>query len=168
MSEIRRATKKDAETILNILVTCANWLAENDMNHWLGAYSIEGVSKRIETMEVYLATNELKEPVGTIALTNHSPDYYVGVDTYWLDSTSPAIYIKGLAVLPKHQGKGIAKTLLQFAEEKTKEKRIKFIRLDAVANYNELTQFYLKRGFKLVGKTMLGGQASNLFEKQIT
>ena len=54
-----------------------------------------------------------------------------------------------------------------FAEKEAKKRNMKYLRLDAVSNYKELTRFYLKRKYELVGKRMTKNNESNFFEKEI-
>lgn len=138
------------------------------MDHWDRAHNERRTRKKIVESDVFLMYDN-EAPVGTVTLSSNPPFYYRRSDNeFWENSNSPAIYISGLAILPNHQGKGLASKLLDFAEETTREKGIKYVRFDAVVHYENLTKFYLKRGYKIVGGRLTGKVESDFFEKKIS
>ena len=162
---IKKAALSDWKIVFDILSNCAEWLSQQGMKHWQGAHTKERVMKRIRDKEVYiLYENNL--PVATITLSPIPPFYYGEDDKkFWKEKNAPAVHISGLAVLPNHQGRGLATELLNFAEEKAKDGNIGYIRFDAVSYYMQLNKFYLGRGYRIVGKRMTDNVASNFFEK---
>lgn len=164
---IVKATPKDIDAVFYVLSTCTKWLSEKGMKHWEKGYTFEKVQERLRKKEVYLAY-EGKDAVGTISLSNNPDSYYTNLTKrFWADRNATALYVGGLAVLPKHHGKGLAKMLLKFAEDTAREREIEYVRFDAVSNYKELIRFYLKRGYKIVGKEPGKIAESTFFEKKI-
>lgn len=165
---IVRANSSNCNEVFDILSSGADWLSQRGMNHWKGAYTKEKIEKRIKEKEVYLIYDKEKA-IGTITLDTFPPFYHLDTEkSFWDDSNVHAMYIRGLAVLPSYHGKGLAKNLMDFAEEVAKEKDIHTIRLTAVAHYKELTEFYLKRGYNIVEKRVgKNYYESNFFEKNI-
>lgn len=166
--EIRKATKKDAQIIFNILSACADWLASKGLMHWKRTnFSIQKVLAYLEKDEVILIFDNCT-PVGILSVSRVPPDWYAADPAVFWKEKAPAFYLKRLAVLPSHHSKGFASELLKFVENKAKKEGVKFIRFDAVANDLELTVFYLKRGFWVMGQAVTKNEnLSNFFEKQI-
>jgi len=164
MPEPYKAQEEDVLKVRHILVTAAQWLSSQGMDHWLPWHSEERVRHRIKTKEVYLLTDD----IGTITLSDRAPFYYKpDDDAFFQEPAAPALYISGLAVLPSHHGQGLASRLLSFAEETAIDRGISFIRFDAVAYYQKLTKFYVDRGYTLVGNRIAGKEESNFFEKHL-
>jgi GNAT superfamily N-acetyltransferase len=80
-------------------------------------------------------------------------------------STS-AVYVSRLAILPNYHRKGFGSALLKFAENKASQNGLRYVRLSAVAYHKKLTNFYLKRGYEIIGK-IFGKLEGNLFEKEL-
>ena len=76
-------------------------------------------------------------------------------------------YPGSLAVLPEYEHKGLGSRLVEHVEKRASEKGVKYVRFDAVANNQALTNFYLKRGYKTVGKRRTRDTESNFFEKEV-
>ncbi len=166
-NNIIKAKESEIESVLKILNSCTNWLCSKGMNHWQGAHTEDSVSKKIKEKEVYIIVhNNLF--AGTITISTNPPKYHNEEDQkFWKEPNGSAIYVSGLCVIPEYQNKGLAKKLLKFAEKEAKNRKMKYLRLDAVSNYVELTEFYLKRGYVLVGKRQIKDNESNFFEKEI-
>lgn len=64
------------------------------------------------------------------------------------DTGSGTIKMRQVAVDDSHQGKGLGKKLVQFADDHVREKGYKLIHCHARDTAKE---FYLKRGYKVVG-----------------
>ena len=163
--EIHKATESKLEIVLGILSSTALWLTQQGMSHWEGAHDKEGMLRNIHDKEIFLVYDN-KIPAGTITLGTAPPFYYgKGDEGFWKEADAPAVYISGLAILPEHQGRGLGRTLMEFAEERARARGIRFIRFDAVSYYEELTNFYLERGYKIVGKRIAGRFECNFYEK---
>lgn len=165
---IEKAGVAELPQVLHVLSSCTQWLFEQGMGHWHGAHGEDSVRKRILEDNVFLLHDNCV-PCGTVTKTSNPPLYYKDCDhKFWESANSPATYISGLAVLPNHQGKGFASKLLDFTEEITKREGVRYIRFDAIVDYEDLTDFYLKRGYNIVGRRLTGGVESNFFEKKLT
>lgn len=163
---IRRAVASDADAVFAILSDCAAWLSQKGMDHWKNAHSRERVEERIRDREVYLIYKE-NAPAGTITFGLTAPAYYKTADiNFWSDNGAKSGYANALAVSPTHHGENLATQLLSFAEARCREEGAGYLRLDAVSHYEELTKFYLDRGYKLMGKRTVHVAESNFFEKK--
>jgi len=166
---VRKAKISDWEALSKIYVSCATWLARQGWNHWERTsyrYEKEKVIQRIREKDVYILFYE-KEAVGTITLSYETPPYHKGY-SFWEKPSSPAVYVSMLAVLPEHQRKGFGSALLKFAEKKARRKHVHYVRFDAIADNKELSEFYLRRGYRIVGKDVFDNIEGNFFEKCLT
>ncbi|NCT55534.1 GNAT family N-acetyltransferase [bacterium] len=153
------AKKCDTEDVYRVINTANEWLLSRGMDQWQDYYTKELVRSNIINKEVLLVTQKV-EPVATVTISTNPPNYYLAENnpenfdysSLFINPTKQALYISALAVIPKFQGKGIAKELVKIIEQKAKESQINFIRLDARGDYKELINFYLKLGFIKVGE----------------
>ena len=165
--KIQKIGKTKWNDALNILTACHVWLSQQGMDHWEGAHTKDKVLDRIQHCEVFLIY-EGKDAAGTITLSTDPPAYHITSDQqFWEEPESNAIYLSAMAVLPEHQGRGLAKRLLAFAEKRAQDKKVQFIRFDAVAHYKRLVNFYVKCGYKICGKRTTGKVTSYFFEKSL-
>ena len=65
------------------------------------------------------------------------------------------LVVHRLAVLPNHQGKGLARKLMDFAENFAKEKNYDAIRLDTFSQNPRNQKFYSNRGYTNLGPVYL-------------
>ena len=106
--------------------------------------------------------------VGTIVLdTNESKQYK---NLQWNDHTGRPLIIHRLAVHPFHQGKGVGKKLLNFAEEYALKKGHTSIRMDVYSKNPGAVGMYERAGYQIRGaiKFPLRKVPYLCFEKIIT
>ena len=142
-------------------------MSKKGMGHWEGVHTNDSVAKRFERCGLFLIYDGTT-PVGTITMSTLVPITYNGAEKkFWKDANAEALYLTALGVLPVYQGKGFATRLLTFSEEKAKERGIRYVRFNALESYQELTEFYIRRGYTVVGKGPVRGFHSTFFEKQV-
>lgn len=162
---IKKACVSNLKEVHHVMDTCTQWLVLQNLKHWVNAYPLETLKGKIAKNIVYLI-QENQKVIGTISLSKKRTLYYTDADDqYWQEPKAEAIYMSGLAVLPKQMGKGYATKLIEYAEEKNRQKGIKFLRFDAVAHYKSLIQFYQKKGFEIVRKRKAYEYEHYFFEK---
>lgn len=158
---ITQASPSDSKDIHKIMSSCTKWLSDKGMDHWIGVYSFEKIKERINWKIVYFI-RENEKTVGTITLIKEKPSHF----KCWKDLNAEGICIMGLAVDPKHMKKGYATKLIEYAENKAKQENIKYIRFDAISEYENLIKFYINRGYKIVGtKQITNTYKGHFFEK---
>ena len=79
--------------------------------------------------------------------TSHDLLGYVHAEVYESLYSKPGFNILALAVLPKTQGQGIGKTLLQGLEQEAKKRGYNFIRLNSADHRLGAHAFYEKVGY---------------------
>jgi ribosomal protein S18 acetylase RimI-like enzyme len=136
---IRRARRKDGEGILRCLAAAFEPYRES---YTAPAFedtvlTPETVQERIATMSVFVAVDEMGKVVGTIGCS------VIGEDEG---------HIRGMAVVPGFQGKGVADLLLRAVEKELRERGGTRLSLDTTAPLKMAVRFYERNGFLASGK----------------
>jgi ribosomal protein S18 acetylase RimI-like enzyme len=63
-------------------------------------------------------------------------------------------HIRGMAVLPEWQGKGLPSALLEAAEHELRRKGCEYVTLDTTAPLQRAMRFYEKNGYRATGKVV--------------
>jgi ribosomal-protein-alanine N-acetyltransferase len=87
-------------------------------------------------MSIFVAVSQAGEIVGTIGCNVITQEGH----------------LRGMAVLPEWQGKGVAAELLQAVETELRSKQCKHITLDTTAPLRRAVRFYEKHGFTSSGR----------------
>ena len=135
---IRPATAADAAAVLACLAEA--------FEPFRGAYSRQGfedsaltantIDTRLKEMDVFVAEADGKT-IGTIATCVIPPDEG---------------HLRGMAVLPEWQGRGIADKLLEFAELRLLTQKCSRVTLDTTSPLQRAIRFYEKHGYRATGK----------------
>ena len=140
MSEftVRQALISDAEEIQACLRTAfGNFLDSYTREAFLDTVpTLENVRDRFHTMSLFVAEDTNRKVVGTVA--------------YYLKSFEEG-YIRGMAVLPEWQGKGVARQLLETAEAEIRGHGRKRVSLDTTDPLERAIHFYEKQGYRRTG-----------------
>ncbi len=94
-------------------------------------------------------SGEAYDPVAYMVLDEFQDEEYKAVS--WKDTGGRPLVIHRLFVDPDFQGKGIARSLLLFAEEQAAQRGCTSIRLDAFTLNNRSCSLYLKSGYAIRG-----------------
>lgn len=165
--QIYRAKQSDLKNICHIFSICTEWLNHKGLFHWQNVYKRDKIFNNISKKNSYIL-REKNITVGTMTLSTLQPVYYpIETKINWNEIDTMAIYISGIAILPKFMNKGYATKLMQYAENKAIEKSIDYLRLDTVAHYNELNNFYKNRGYTIVEKREIFDFDNYFWEKKI-
>jgi len=137
---IRRATEKDISGVVDCLTEAFQEYRES---YTVDAFNdtvptIEGMERRSKEMKILIAEDRSSRIIGTVS--------------YRVYSRSEG-HLRGMAVLPRFQGKGSAKRLLEAVETELKQLGCSRITLDTTLPLQRATRFYLKHGFKPTGIT---------------
>jgi GNAT superfamily N-acetyltransferase len=136
---IRRAASADAAAILECLSSA--FAAYRD-RYTAAAYadtvlSAETIRERMASMALLVAVSEGEEIVGTIGCQVTSPGEG---------------HLRGMAVLPPWQGRGVAADLLTAAEAELRHQHCARITLDTTEPLDRAMRFYEKYGYRRSGK----------------
>ncbi len=151
---IEKGKASEIEAIIALTKACGKNLRENGIDQWDQNYpNFENIINDIktETLFTYKLNNEL---VGIVVLNEMQDPEYAEIN--WrtpLDSKN--LVIHRLAVAPNHQGKGIARKIMDFAEHFAVQNNYDSIRLDTFSQNMRNQKFYLNRGYKELGSVFL-------------
>jgi ribosomal protein S18 acetylase RimI-like enzyme len=138
-SRIRRATPHDSQGILE----CLRKAFEPYREHYTElafadtVLTPESLDRRHSEMQVLVATDATNRIIGTIAYK----------------AANGEGHIRGMAVLPEHQGSGVATSLLAQAEADLNRLHCRSVRLDTTEPLTRAIRFYEKNGFHRTGES---------------
>lgn len=148
---LKIATNEDSSKVINMLKQIAQWMKENNINQWrflLEGGDDEEITQAIDNQETYIVLNG-NEIVATFTLLSKQSEWDIHI--WGEDSTSNALYLHRLAIIPSYMDKGLGKRILGWIEDNAIEKE--YLRLDCVAENAKLNSFYKKNEFELVDIT---------------
>ena len=152
---IRRATAADETAILHCLASAfAPYRTSYSDGAWLDTVlTPETLQQRLASMNILVAVSPQEGTVGTIAFAANG------------ESEG---HLRGMAVLPEWQGQGVARALLQFAEDELMAMRCARITLDTTEPLQRATRFYEKHGYRRSGRvTDFFGMRLHEYVKQL-
>jgi ribosomal protein S18 acetylase RimI-like enzyme len=88
--------------------------------------------------------------IALCALTENEEPQYLGIN--WMDKNSKALEIHRIAVHPNWQKRGIARKLLDFAEDHTQKNGYSSMRLDTYCKNSRMIKILEKRGYNRTGE----------------
>ena len=148
--EIRKAIPSDLVEILYLLRVCIKDMNEQGMKQWNSAHPETAMIRRnLDEGFIYL----LKEKgvcKGMITLTPEVPADHEGSD--FSGNDRKVLYLQWMAVHPYWQGQGIAKMLLDFAENYARKNKFKSIQIDVFSKHDLAQQICHKNEFTELGK----------------
>ena len=136
---IRRASLDDAEQILACLRLAFEPYRHEYTPHGFAdtVLSEETIGERLRLMSVFVAEEKMGKVVGTVGCSAINPEEG---------------HIRGMAVLPEWQGRGVAAKLLREAENELREKHCRRITLDTTAPLTRAIKFYERNGYRASGR----------------
>jgi len=153
-TEIRLAQEEDAEQIASCLTLAFEAFRSQ---YTSGAFkdtvlSPEAVRERLGSMNVYVAVAGETMVVGTLAAA----------------ACGEEGHLRGMAVCPEWQGRGLAEQLLTRAESDLKAAGCRCVTLDTTVPLQRATRFYGRNGFVRSGKVVdFFGMPLHEFVKQL-
>jgi N-acetylglutamate synthase-like GNAT family acetyltransferase len=135
---IRPALISDAEEIQACLRTAfGNFLDSYTREAFRDTVpTLEDVRERFHSMSLFVAEDRQRKVIGTVA---------------WYLKSREEGYLRGMAVLPEWQGKGVAQQLLQTAEADIRSHGCSRVGLDTTDPLERAIHFYEKQGYRRTG-----------------
>ena len=157
-SEIRSGTTADLDELAALYDALNNQLAQTqNFPGWVkDEYPVrETAAQGIKEQTLFVFTND-KTIAGTIIL-NHKPEASYHQAKWLFESDySDILVVHTLAVHPDFFQRGIAKRLLEFAEQYGRANQIKSIRLDTFEDNIPAIKLYEKLGYQYIETIDLG------------
>lgn len=144
----------EVDTILALTRACGKHMRENGIDQWDENYpDRENLLKDLET-ETLFAYREADIILGIVVLNEAQDEEYREIK-WSTNDNDRNIVVHRLAVLPEHQGKGIARKIMDFTEEYASNNAYDAIRLDTFSQNPRNQRFYTNRGYTDLGAVYL-------------
>lgn len=155
---IERATERDADAVLAILLDAARWLLSRGIEQWRPEhFQREALLRHIARGEVFVARHDAT-PVGTLSLS--WDDLAV-----WGEQPPIAGYVHGLAISRSEGGHGLGRALLDWASRRAAAAGKPLLRLDCVTDNPALRAYYERAGFTYVRDATDWSWSASLYER---
>jgi ribosomal protein S18 acetylase RimI-like enzyme len=142
---IRQANHSEIDSILAITKACAAKMIAQDIYQWNQWYPHrEAFETDVERGELFVVTSQ-DTIAGCIVISTVKDEVYNSVR--WLTDDGHNYYIHRLAIHPDFQHKGLAKKLMDFAEDYIRENGGISVRLDTFSKNPRNQRFYEARGY---------------------
>jgi GNAT superfamily N-acetyltransferase len=147
---IRNGKNQDIIEIMNVIKEAVKDMEARGIYQWDDIYpSEEIILNDINKNNLYVATNETGMIQGIIVLNEHQDTAYKAIE--WKYNSGRQLIIHRLCIHPNHQGKGIARMLIKFAEDLGSQKKYEAIRLDAFIPNIRAGRMYEQVGYEKRG-----------------
>jgi ribosomal protein S18 acetylase RimI-like enzyme len=147
------ATLEDAPALVALRTAIANDMTRRfGEGDWSAAPSEALVVKQLRASRVLVARRE-GQLVGTVRLTTAQQ---WAIDASCFSPAKTAVYVLGLAVAPEARGQGLGQQLMQAAKDSAASWPADAVWLDAYDDKAGAGGFYIRCGFREVGRTSFG------------
>jgi ribosomal protein S18 acetylase RimI-like enzyme len=163
--QIMLASPADAPAAMGILRHCVADMNGRGVHQWDEVYPDHAcVQADIAAGELFLAV-EGSAPVALVVLNESQEKAYAKVP--WRYCQGRALVVHRLAVDPKHQRRGWASKLMDFAEREAAARGCTGIRLDAFARNSAAIRLYARLGYRNAGTVQFRKGPFCCFEKRV-
>ncbi len=146
---IEKGQLSDLDKLFQIYLEAKTELERIGIYQWTNNYPTKSIIEEDLKKEVLFILKDNKEIIGAINISEEQETEYQTIN--WKFNSSKILVIHRLVVVPKHQRKGYAKKMMDFAENFGKENYYTSIRLDAYSSNNKVVEFYKNRNYHLRG-----------------
>lgn len=155
------ATEADVAEIAALRTAVAEDLTgRHGRGHWSSCVTERRVLRGLKTSRVLVARSA-EGIVGTVRLATKKP---WAIDLKYFVSVRRPLYVHDLAVAPAAQRRGVGRLLMEEAKAVAREWPADSIRLDAYDHAAGAGRFYVKCGFREVGRVTYRGVPLVYFE----
>lgn len=158
---IEKITIEQLDEVFAIYKDCKTALDRQGIFQWTDKYPVQSIVEAdILAKELYGIVEEDKCK-GLICLNEKQSPQYETIE--WQYTGGKVLVIHRLAVAPDYQKQGIARQLMDFAENFAKEKGYAAIRLDAYSINTRSVTLYVNRGYNNCGQVLFEGRQHPFF-----
>ncbi|WP_178988549.1 GNAT family N-acetyltransferase [Winogradskyella schleiferi] len=148
--KIAKGQLSDLEAVFQMYLNAKDELENNGIYQWTANYPTHAIIENDLKNGTLFTLKNSNELIGAISISEEQEKEYQSVN--WKFNASKVLVIHRLVVNPKHQNKGHARTLMDFAENLAKENNYTSIRLDAYSRNTSVLKFYKKRNYIIRGE----------------
>ena len=158
MVKIELAKLSDLDRVKEIAEACAKKMIESNIYQWNKKYPSKEIFREdIKKNSLYVSIINF-EIVGCIMFSPYKDDVYNDVN--WISNDSNNLYIHRLAVHPEFQKRGIARKMMDYAEDYARSKDYNSIRLDTFSQNQRNNKFYKCRGYTKLDDVFFPNQST--------
>lgn len=163
----RYAQAKDVPAIMTIIHQAKCRLKAQGSDQWQDGYpNEESIFNDIAQKQGYVFIE--KDEIVAYAAFVFTPDpYYAQIDGKWL-SDNPYVVVHRIAVHDRYTHQGVAKGILQRAEQKAIKKGVTAFRIDTHHNNHFMRNLIRQNGFTLCGIVQVRDGKRLAYEKPLT
>ena len=162
--DIREASTADIEPILDLVRACIAGMLSRGIDQWDEVYPDRGIIERdVRAGTAFVAIAD-RTIAGFAALDEHQEPEYGEVP--W-SFTGRAAVIHRMMVAPSVEGRGIARALMTFLEDRAMSSGYSSIRLDAFIKNPRAVRFYERCDYRRAGQVRFRKGDFYCFEKQL-
>jgi ribosomal protein S18 acetylase RimI-like enzyme len=163
--EIRYATLNDLDTIMHLVNQAKSYFKSHDIDQWQDGYpNEESFKDDIKKNHSYVLVDQ-DHVIGTMYFAlEQEPTYDVIKNGKWLTDTTYGV-VHRVIVDESYKGHGLAKLLLEYAEDQAKAQQVKSIRMDTHQDNKSMQRFMKKNGFIYCGEISVSNAPRIAFEK---
>lgn len=144
----------EIDAIIALTKRCGTHMRENGIDQWDENYpDYASISTDLKTETLFVFRED--EAILGIVVLNESQDEEYNQISWLTDSEARNLIVHRLAVDPIHQGKGIARMLMDHAENYARQNQYDSIRLDTFSQNTRNQRFYTNRGYTDLGSVYL-------------
>ena len=158
---IRKAISQDIPRIKKITEACARHMIAQGIFQWNEHYPALAVLTKDVKEETVYVFEEADTITGCVMFSMVMDNFYS--DITWLTPNTKQLYVHRLAVHPEQQGKGIARSLMDFGEQLAKENQCLSVRLDTFSKNPRNNRFYQARNYLQVGEIFFAQKSPHPF-----
>ncbi len=149
-ASISVATPRDARALVALRTAVAQDLTQKfGEGHWSACPSKADVVRQLRASHVLVA-RRAGEIIGTVRLTAAKP---WAIDSSSFTPVTSVLYVLGLAVAPEARGQDVGRDLMEAAKDAARSRSAEALWLDAYDHSAGAGPFYMKCGFRKVGRT---------------
>jgi len=163
---IRKGKIEDTQSIMNIIKTATLDMESKNIHQWDEIYPDEAVINE-DIVNGNLYVNEEDGIISALIVLNEDQAEEYG-DLNWKYISEKQLVIHRLCVDAKAQGGGIARKLLEYAENFAVKNGYGAIRLDAFTQNERALRLYEKNGYEKVGSVEFRKGEFYCYEKDLT
>lgn len=157
---IRPAKISDLGELLALTRACALEMQRQGIFQWNGHYpSRAAFTKDLQRGELHVLDSG--ELLGAVVLSSLMDPEYGSVE--WLTPNGNNGYVHRLCVRPDHWGRGHARELMDFAEDRSRKNGFVSVRLDTFSQNKRNQEFYRQRGYQQLGDVHFPKQSPHPF-----
>jgi len=163
--KIRTGRRDELQEIMALIARCVKVMQAGGSDQWDEQYpNRDVIGEDLQRGTLFVAEGN-ERILGIVVLDEHQDEQYGRID--WKQTEGPNLMMHRLAVDPQAQGQGVARKLIEFAENYAVREGYTSIRLDTYNKNTAALKLYRGLGYDERGEVNYPGKAASfpVFEK---